>query len=167
MWHIGPMLDKSWAAVSQQTRDTDPIAGLMLAHCRRRWAIIRSALGQCLGIESMYRVSWIKSFYLRIVSCFTQKSVDINCMPSATGRIICGQNNQTAGCRVVLSEAVDGCISFTRKNPTWRWLRAVSDPDPKVREMSIIFYLTVRPLSWACGHGTEMLLILKKLFLTW
>ena len=27
--------------------------------------------------------------------------------------------------------------------------------------------MTVRPLSWACGHETEMLLILKKLFLTW
>ena len=27
--------------------------------------------------------------------------------------------------------------------------------------------MTVRPLSWACGHGTEILLILKKLFLTW
>ena len=24
-----------------------------------------------------------------------------------------------------------------------------------------------RPLSWACGHGTEMLLILKNIFLTW
>ena len=28
------------------------------------------------------------------------------------------------------------------------------------------FLMTLRPLSWACGHGTEMLLILKKLFLT-
>ena len=27
--------------------------------------------------------------------------------------------------------------------------------------------MSVRPLSWACGHGTEMLLILKKIFLTW
>ena len=27
--------------------------------------------------------------------------------------------------------------------------------------------MSVRPLSWACGHGTEMLLILKELFLTW
>ena len=34
-----------------------------------------------------------------------------------------------------------------------------SDPDPKVRKMSITF--------WACGHGTEMLLILKKIFLSW
>ena len=29
------------------------------------------------------------------------------------------------------------------------------------------FLMTVRPLIWACGHGTEMLLILKTLFLTW
>ena len=34
------------------------------------------------------------------------------------------------------------------------------DPDPKVRKMSIIFF-------WACGHMNEMLLILKKIFLTW
>ena len=27
--------------------------------------------------------------------------------------------------------------------------------------------MTVRPLSWACGHVTEMLLILKKLLATW
>ena len=42
-----------------------------------------------------------------------------------------------------------------------------SDPDPKVRKNAHNFFLTVRPLSWACGHGTEMLLILRKLFLTW
>ena len=29
------------------------------------------------------------------------------------------------------------------------------------------FLMTVRPLSWACGYGTEMLLMLQKLFLTW
>ena len=29
------------------------------------------------------------------------------------------------------------------------------------------FLMTVRPLSWASGHGTEMYPILKKLFLTW
>ena len=41
-----------------------------------------------------------------------------------------------------------------------------SDPDPKVRKMSITV-MTVRPQSWACGHGTEKLLILKKLFSIW
>ena len=35
-----------------------------------------------------------------------------------------------------------------------------SNPDPKVRKMSIT-------LSWACGLGTEILLILKNLYLTW
>ena len=46
------------------------------------------------------------------------------------------------------------------KNPTWRWLRGI----PKNFHN---FLMTVRPLSWACGHGTEMLLILKQIFLTW
>ena len=42
-----------------------------------------------------------------------------------------------------------------------------SEPDPKVRKMSIFFLMAVRPLSWACVHGTEMLLILKNIFLPW
>ena len=42
-----------------------------------------------------------------------------------------------------------------------------SDPDPKVRKNVHNFLMTARPLSWACGHGAEMLLILKNLFLTW
>ena len=37
-----------------------------------------------------------------------------------------------------------------------------SDPDTKVRKMSITLVMSVRPLSWAYGHGTGMLLILKK-----
>ena len=51
------------------------------------------------------------------------------------------------------------------KNPTWRWRRERSRPQgPKnVHD----FLITVRPMNWACGHGTEMLLILKNLFLTW
>ena len=48
------------------------------------------------------------------------------------------------------------------KNSTWRWLRAISTPRSEKCP-----YFNVRPLSWACGHGTEMLLILKKLFSTW
>ena len=47
------------------------------------------------------------------------------------------------------------------KNPTWRWLW------PQGPKNAHNFLMTVRPLSWACRHGTEMLLILKKLFLTW
>ena len=31
-------------------------------------------------------------------------------------------------CRVILSEAVDWCVCFTRKISTWRWLRAISTP---------------------------------------
>ena len=50
------------------------------------------------------------------------------------------------------------------KNPTWRWVRPSRTQGPKNVHN---FLLTVRPLSWACGHGTEMLLILKNLFLTW
>ena len=46
------------------------------------------------------------------------------------------------------------------KNSTWRWLGAISNP--RVRKIVLIFLMTVRPLSWACGNGTEMLLILKK-----
>ena len=50
------------------------------------------------------------------------------------------------------------------KNPTWRWLKAI--PTPR-SENDHNFLMTVRPLSWACGHATEMLLILKKIFSTW
>ena len=39
-----------------------------------------------------------------------------------------------------------------------------SSLNPMVREMSITILMTVRPLSYACGYGTEMLLILKKYF---
>ena len=52
--------------------------------------------------------------------------------------------------RVVLSEAVDWCICFTRK---------IQHPK-NVHN----FLMTVQPLSWACGHGTKMLLILKIYF---
>ena len=38
-----------------------------------------------------------------------------------------------------------------------------SDLDPKVRKMSLTFLMTVRAVSWACGHVTEILLILKKI----
>ena len=33
-----------------------------------------------------------------------------------------------------------------------------SDLDPKVRKNGHNFLMSVRPLSWACGHGTEVLL---------
>ena len=46
----------------------------------------------------------------------------------------------------------------------WQWLRAI--PTPRSENVHN-FLMTVRPLNWACGHGTELLLILKKLFLTW
>ena len=50
------------------------------------------------------------------------------------------------------------------KNPTWQWLRAI----PTSRSENFHnFLMSVRPLSWACGHGNEMLLILKKIFSTW
>ena len=63
--------------------------------------------------------------------------------------------------RVVLSEAVDGCICFT-----WNiqhgcdWERSRPQGPKNVNN----FLMTVRPLSWACGHGTEMLLIKKNYF---
>ena len=61
--------------------------------------------------------------------------------------------------RVVLSEAVDGCICFTRKiQHGGDWERSRPQGPKNVHN----FLMTVRPLSWACGHGTEMLLILKK-----
>ena len=72
--------------------------------------------------------------------------------------------NSCCTCRVVLSEAVDGCIWFTRKiQHGGDWRRSRPQGPKNVHN----FLLTVRPLSWACGHGTEMLLILRKLFLTW
>ena len=62
-------------------------------------------------------------------------------------------------CRVVLYEAVDGRICFTRKiQHGGDWERSRPQRPKNVHN----FLMTVRPLSWACGHGTEMLLILKK-----
>ena len=67
-------------------------------------------------------------------------------------------------CRVVHSEAVDECICFTRKfQHGGDWERSRPQGPKNVHN----FLITVRPLSWACGHGTEMLLILKKQFSTW
>ena len=66
--------------------------------------------------------------------------------------------------RVVLSEAVDWCICFTRKiQHGGDWERSRPQGPKNVHN----FLMTVRPLSSACGHGSEMLLILKKTFLTW
>ena len=60
----------------------------------------------------------------------------------------------------------------------WSWIDVFAIPekcimavtesslDPMVREMSITILMTVRPLSYAWGHGAEMLLILKKIFST-
>ena len=73
--------------------------------------------------------------------------------------------SQVAICRVVLSESVDGCICFKQKIQHGRdWERSRHQGLKNVYN----FLMTVRPLmSWACGHRTEMLLILKKLVLTW
>ena len=66
--------------------------------------------------------------------------------------------------RVVLSEAVDWCICFTRKiQHGGDWERSRPQGLKNVHNC----LMTVRPLSWACGHGAEMLLILKKLFSPW
>ena len=63
------------------------------------------------------------------------------------------------GSRVILSEAVDGCICFTQKlQHGGDWERS-RPPGPKNVDN---FLMTVRPQSWAYGHGTEMLLIVKK-----
>ena len=74
--------------------------------------------------------------------------------------------NITTSCqdtsRVVLSEAVDWCICFTRKiQHGGDWERSRHQGQKNVHN----FLMTVRPLSWACGHETEMLLILKNLWL--
>ena len=61
--------------------------------------------------------------------------------------------------RVVLFEAVDWCICITQK------IQHDGDCDrsrPQGPKNVHNFLFTVRPLSWACGHGTQMLLILKK-----
>ena len=51
------------------------------------------------------------------------------------------------------------------KNSKWRWLIAISTPR---FEKCNNFLMTVRPVSWACGHVAEMLLVQKKnLFSTW
>ena len=61
--------------------------------------------------------------------------------PLCTYRLNWAKNTSWGCCRVVLSEAVDGCICFTRK---------IQHGGHRERS-----------LSWACGHGTEMWLILK------
>ena len=62
--------------------------------------------------------------------------------------------------RVVLSDVVDWCIYFTSKiQHGGDWERS-RPQGPKIFHN---FLMTVRPLSWAWGHGTEMLLI----FATW
>ena len=56
---------------------------------------------------------------------------------------------------------MDWCISFTRKIQHGSdWERSRTQGPKNVHN----FLVTVRPVSWACGHGTEMLLILKKYF---
>ena len=61
-------------------------------------------------------------------------------------------------------KAVDWCICFTRKiQHCDDWERSRPQGQKNVHN----FLLTVRPLSWACEHGAEMLLILKKLFSNW
>ena len=63
--------------------------------------------------------------------------------------------------RVVLSEAVDLCICITRKiQHGGDWERSRPQGLKNVHD----FVMTVRHLSWACGHGTEMLLLLKIYF---
>ena len=67
----------------------------------------------------------------------------------------------TGPSRVVLSEAVDWCDFFIPKNQhgsDWERCR------PQGRKNVHTFLRTVRPVSWACGHETEMLLILKNTF---
>ena len=60
--------------------------------------------------------------------------------------------------RVFRSEALDGCICFTRKiQHGGDWERCRPQGPKNVHN----FLITVRPLSCACGHGTEMLLILQ------
>ena len=66
--------------------------------------------------------------------------------------------------RVVPSEAVDWCICFIleiQHGCDWERSR------PQGPKNVYSFLMTMRPLIWACGHGTEMLLILKKIFSTW
>ena len=64
---------------------------------------------------------------------------------------------------VVLFEAVDWCICFTRKiQHGGDWKRSRPQGPKNVHN----FLLTVRPPSRARGHGTKLLLILKKIFST-
>ena len=65
------------------------------------------------------------------------------------------------GSRVVLSEAVDWCIWFTRKIQHGDYWEQSRPQGPKNVQNCL---MTVRPVSWACGHGTEMLLVLKNTF---
>ena len=59
-------------------------------------------------------------------------------------------------CCVVLSEAVDWRDCFTQKiQHGGDWERSWPQGLKNVHN----FLMTMRPLSWACGHGTEMLLI--------
>ena len=60
--------------------------------------------------------------------------------------------------RLSLSEAVDYFTQKIQHGGDWERSR------PQGPKNVHIFLMTVRPLSWACGYETEMLLILKKHF---
>ena len=61
--------------------------------------------------------------------------------------------------RVVVSEAVDWYICFTRKiQHGGDWEQSCHQYPNYVHN----FLMTVRAVNWACGHVTEMLLFLKK-----
>ena len=96
------------------------------------------------GLNSLYSTSYVVTM---IHSC------DVN--------IVAFSHHSTRRtCRVVLSEAANGCICFTRK------IQHGGDWEVIPKNVHN-FLMPVRPLSLACGHGIEMLLIIKNLFLTW
>ena len=103
----------------------------------------------------------------KCLACFFIRQLVILAAWAVTGDLwLCVTH--CGGCRVILSDAVDGCICFTRKiQHGGDWERSRRQGPKNVHNFLLI--MTVRPLtlSWACRHGTEMLLILKKLFLTW
>ena len=109
---------------------------------------------ESVNIASMIGKCW--SSMLDDGPALTQSSAK----PCAVDWVILRNESMTPS-RGALFESVDWCICFTRKiQHGGDWERS-RPQGPKIVHN---FLMTVRPLSWACRHGTEMLMILKKIF---
>ena len=111
-----------------------------------------------IGHKWSYKSAAFKSL-LPVSDTSTTRSCSFFCVRAPNPSCFCFvwfQRVSTQGSRAVLSEAVDWCICFTRKiQHAGDWERSRPQGPKYIHN----FLMTVRPLRWACGHLTEMLLI--------